>query len=259
MMFSNKLAIAIKTNGQVLREHNGDTVSLPFGSEYSIFVKNLNSKRALVHITIDGKDVVPGGLAVDASSEIELSRSVVNNNLSEGNCFKFIERTSMIEQHRGIKIDDGLVRVSFKYEATKPPLPVFNNTVWGGGLTYPPGARSVDPVVSSDNFYLQSSSAINCNAYSSTTTIMLAQAARDVGITVPGSLSSQQFTTVSTFVTEAEEHVMVLRLIGELASGIPVATPVTVKVKKQCESCGKVSKAGTKYCPNCGTSLEVIK
>ena len=187
--------------------------------------------------------------------------------MNEGNCFKFIERTSAIEQHRGIKIDDGIVRVSFKYEVPKPPVQSFNNTVWGGGLTYPSGVRSMGSTIVSDNFGrmisggMAANTTINCSAYSSTTTTttMSAQAASDVGITVPGSLSSQKFVTVSEFVTEVEEHVMILRLIGELSSGTPVPTPVTVKVKPQCGSCGKVSKAGTKYCPNCGTSLEVIK
>ena len=43
-MYLNKVAVAIKSNGKVLREQ-GDNVYIPFGSEYSIQVKNLNSVR----------------------------------------------------------------------------------------------------------------------------------------------------------------------------------------------------------------------
>ena len=48
MMYESKLAAAIKVNGKVLREFNKDTVYIPFGSEYSILLKNLNTKRAIV-------------------------------------------------------------------------------------------------------------------------------------------------------------------------------------------------------------------
>ena len=39
MMYLQKLAVAVKVNGKVLREV-GDTVYIPFGSEYSILIKN---------------------------------------------------------------------------------------------------------------------------------------------------------------------------------------------------------------------------
>ena len=64
MMYNNKLAVAIKSAGKVLREFNKDEVYVPFGNEYSIFVKNMNSVRALVKVSIDGVDVgdrEPGG------------------------------------------------------------------------------------------------------------------------------------------------------------------------------------------------------
>ena len=57
MMYGNKLAAAIKVNGKVLREFK-DTVYIPFGAEYTILVKNLETKRAIVNIFIDGENVV---------------------------------------------------------------------------------------------------------------------------------------------------------------------------------------------------------
>ena len=121
-MYGNKLATAIKVNGKVLREFK-DTVYIPFGSEYSILVKNLNTTRAVVNIFLDGEDVVPGGLVIDPGREVDLERWVKNGNLSEGNRFKFIERTASIENGpRGIKLEDGLVRLEYQFEQPRPVL-----------------------------------------------------------------------------------------------------------------------------------------
>ena len=95
-MYNSKLVASIKANGKVLREFK-DTVYIPFGSEYSILLKNLNTVRALINIYIDGDNVVPGGLVLNAGQEIDLQRAIRNGNMNEGNRFKFIERTSNIE------------------------------------------------------------------------------------------------------------------------------------------------------------------
>lgn len=53
-MYSDKLVACIKVNGRILRENKGN-VLLPFGCEYSILVKNLDSVRQQVNISVDGK------------------------------------------------------------------------------------------------------------------------------------------------------------------------------------------------------------
>ena len=137
-MYGNKLATAIKVNGKVLREFK-DTVYIPFGSEYSILVKNLNTTRAVVNIFLDGEEVVPGGLVVDPGREVDLERWVKNGNLSEGNRFKFIERTQAIEDGpRGIKLEDGLIRLEYEFEQPRPIINVA--PTWTS--QYPPGVRS---------------------------------------------------------------------------------------------------------------------
>ena len=124
-MYQSKLVASLKANGKILREFK-DTVYIPFGSEYSILLKNLNTTRALVNVFLDGENVVPGGLVIDPGRTVDLERWIKNGNLSEGNRFKFIERTSAIEDGpRGIKLEDGLVRIEFQYEV---PRPVFNVT-----------------------------------------------------------------------------------------------------------------------------------
>ena len=116
MMYNQKLAIALKSAGKVLREFK-DEVYVPFGTEYSILIKNLNTVRALVTVSVDGEDVGEGTkFIIDANDSIDLERFVKNGNYDAGNRFKFIERTSKIEDHRGIGVEDGLVRVEFQFE-----------------------------------------------------------------------------------------------------------------------------------------------
>lgn len=120
-MYNKKLAVAIKTNGKILREFANssktkDTVYIPFGSEYSLLIKNLNSVRVLTNVYVDGTNATPGGLVLNAGQEIDLERWIKNGNLSTGNKFKFIERSGAIEQHRGIKLEDGLIKVEYQFE-----------------------------------------------------------------------------------------------------------------------------------------------
>ena len=126
MMYNQKLVASIKANGKILREFK-DTVYVPFSSEYSILLKNLNTVRAVVNVFIDGENVVPGGLVLNAGQEVDLERSIKNGNLTEGNKFKFIERTGAVEQHRGIKLEDGIVRIEYQFEM------VFNQPFALGG------------------------------------------------------------------------------------------------------------------------------
>ena len=120
-MYKDQLVLAVKVNGKILRETK-DLVKLPFGSEFSILVKNLHSRRVQFTLHIDGTDALEGGkLVVNGNSEIEVKRFIRNGNMEEGNAFKFIERTQQIEDGpRGIKVDDGIIRVEYWFEKEKP-------------------------------------------------------------------------------------------------------------------------------------------
>jgi hypothetical protein len=261
MMMTSKMVCCLKANGKVLREFK-DTVYVPFGSEYSILLKNLNSKRAIVTITIDGTDVVPGGLVVNANQEIDLERFVTD--MSKGNKFKFIERTAGIEKHRGVKSEDGLIRVSFKYEKVYEQNPTLfypsgvrtfgNNDIYskgiGGSASFRSGGIVGQTLSNNDSGRYLNSAQCSTASYSAPQ--------NDVGITVQGSLSEQKFISVSDFVTESQEHVIVLRILGETDVGIPIAAPVTVKTRQECVTCGKLNKSNAKFCSECGTSLQIV-
>ncbi len=244
MMYESKLAAAIKVKGKVLREFK-DTVYVPFGSEYSILLKNLHTTRAVVNVFIDGDDMVPGGIVLNAGQEVDLERSVKNGNLSEGNKFKFIERTGAVEQHRGAKLEDGLVRIEFQFEQPYRPISWNTNQISGG--IYPQGGllRSMDVSYSAN---------ASSNSVASATSASINSFVNDVGITVPGSKSEQKFHTTYVGALESTKHSMVFKILG----GEAVKQAVTVKHKPKCVTCGKHNKATAKFCVECGTALEIF-
>jgi hypothetical protein len=281
MMYESKMAAAIKVKGKVLREFK-DTVHIPFGSEYSILLKNLNTKRAVVNIFIDGQDIVEGGLVLNAGQEVDLERFVKNGNLTEGNRLKFIERTAGIEQHRGVKLEDGLVRVEFQFEQPVPayrPPPIWTTTYGNNSQIFPQGGiggatptsynvngvlRSVDFSANGATVQAQATAAVNqycadngivnkSEVHDGAATMDWAPK-NDVGITVPGSKSTQKFSTVYMGTMEPEKFSMVFKLLG----GEAVKEAITVKHKPKCTSCGKQNKAHAKFCVECGTALEIF-
>lgn len=276
MAYANKLVAAVKCNGKVLREF-GDTVKLPFGSEYSILIKNLNTKRAQVNVYIDGA-LAADNLVLNAGSELDLQRFLTGNNLSQGNAFKFIERTDGIEQHRGVGLEDGLIRIEWQYEDTSyyrpqwtvntstpwnnggynpntgTPLYGTLNTVTAGGLAGSSGATAsiLRGGAHSVSTCSLNSTPISAQAMNCSTT---AAFVNDAGITAKGSINNQQFRTVAGFPLEVEKHSLVLRLAGYSGTET-VKEAVTVKHVPVCENCGRKNRATSKFCSDCGTSLE---
>lgn len=277
-MYNSKLVASIKANGKVLREFK-DTVYIPFGSEYSILLKNLSTVKALVNVYIDGDNVVPGGLVLNAGQECDLQRAIRNGNLSEGNKFKFIERTGKIEDHRGIKLEDGLIRVEFQFEKTRYQLvthapnmtwtqvpassPYYTNSTYTPSNSVLRSSGSVhEGVACSDMSYAVSSvnnMQVGATLTASSASITASAAPQtETGITVPGSKSEQKFVTTSSFETEPDKHNIILRLLGETEDNKAIREPITVKKKPKCVTCGKQNKATAKFCSECGTALEIF-
>lgn len=239
MMYSNFLVAVIKHNDQILRE-NGNVVAMPFGEEFSILIKNLNNRRAKVRVFIDGSDALDGTeLVIDAKNQIDLKRFIKKGNMNAGNAFKFIERTESVENHRGINAEDGLVRVEFVYEVDygtfrQHALSVLRSV--GGsslasGSIYPQGSLS--------------------STYSSV-------AVNTAGITAPGSVNNQKFTTTYWAGDDSTtKGTIILQMVGKVGT-TTVSEAVTVKAKPKCTSCGKMNKATAKFCTNCGTGLTLI-
>ena len=98
MVYSNNLIVVIKCKGKVLREFESNVVRLPFGSDYSIYIKNKDAMRkAVIKIKVDGKDVLDGNsLMVEPGNTTELKGFmkglVVKNNIHLHTDYKTLKR-----------------------------------------------------------------------------------------------------------------------------------------------------------------------
>lgn len=289
MMHKKNLVAAIKVDGRVLRE-SSDRVELPFGSEYTILLKNLDTVRQQVKIEIDGKKAVDW-IVLDPGQNVNLERFLNDGNLQKGNKFKFIERTAAVEQHRGIEAEDGLIRIEFKrerkiqltddshkvihhhhYDYYHPYQRTFYNTgsgLIGGGFnsstsgSLTRSASSKGPSGSSlqGAQNMQQAATLNFCSSDAGAEPIVAMAAmsapqNEAGITVAGSLSDQKFHTVSDFTCEASE-VIVLHLVGKINEK-PVKVVKTTNIKTACPTCGRKNKSNSKFCSGCGTGLETV-
>lgn len=273
MMYSNKLVASIKSNGKILREFT-DKVYVPFGTEYSILLKNLNTVRASLNVFVDGTDAGDGSsFVVNAGETFELSRFVKDGNLTQGNRFKFIERTTAVSDYRGVGMEDGLIRVEFVFERPIHRHPALQNIAWDkinfqgsmGNFSKGPDTSYYSSTIGAGNVNSNLARSISIADASAATSVLTTTAQSvtnsiisDVGITVPGSISDQTFKTVAMFPVETETYSMVLHLVGETAVGDLIMDPITVKSKPKCTSCGKQNKATAKFCTECGTSLTIV-
>jgi hypothetical protein len=266
MVYNNKFVAVVSCNGKILREVSSDNdVILPFGAEYSLIFKNLDDRRAVVEVSIDGVDVLDNRrIVVDANSSTELKGIMKGSTVK--NAFKFIQKTEKIQDHRGDKIDDGFIRIKFGFERKIEKTITYS--------AFPNVYRSTEV----RSFYYDSSNSsdvkyggrsnergISSNAEPMASTTISSSVTMDSlgpsqapkaeeGITVPGSELKQDFS--NTYVGSIEDHgTIVLRLKGTDKSE-PVKTPIFVSTKKECPTCGTKSKHGTNFCPDCGTNLQ---
>lgn len=273
MMYHQKLVVAVKCGGKVLREH-GDTVYLPFGSEYSLLLKNLDpQRRAVVEVSIDGRDVVEGGLVINANSSVDLKRFVEDGNMNRGPAFKFVEMTDKIEEQRGVKAEDGLVQVTFRYEN---PI-VYGGFIWRDDTWATPHwqhgtyynqmrsmkvGSSVDSIGATQatysaqvNHVTPTISTTECDMSFCDAAATCSLAANENGITVKGNEVKQKFTEVKideSRLTAPER--MILRLKGEVGQK-RVAQPLSVRRNIFCSECGKRNPSTSRFCSVCGNNL----
>lgn len=265
MVHSKNFVAVVKCNGNILRDNNG-VVRLPFGSEYSILLKNLNSRKAVVEITIDGNDVCDNHwLIVNPNVTTELKGVIKNSKVK--NKFKFIQKTDEIAEYLGDKIDDGVIRIEVKYEAVREELPITTVNWWQDAMI----GVSRQPDIGWHSAYY--TSAGDGNVQSSFTTSCSVPLScdngqnvcmdscgdslgvkRDEGITVKGSKTNQVLTEGYTDTLESQSTVITIILKGT-SKKLKVQKPIFVKSKVQCETCGRKCKSNVNFCPNCGTKL----
>jgi ribosomal protein L40E len=274
-MHKNNFVVALKCNRQILRERENG-VYLPFNSEFSILLKNLETRKASVKIFIDGQNIFGNNSTyiLDGGHEREIERFA--ENLSSGNRFKFIRKTSEIAEYRGDKIDDGLIRVEFTFEKQRNCIEYYTicNTYYYPSYYPPyyppyPKPKRVAPsryTWTDETVSLSSSSGIGSAYNINSTQVRDIQASNfqssngvvpnvDEGITTKGSISNQKFIEACIGELEEVSHTITLQLRGFIGTMEEVEKPITTGNKLICTMCGLASNSDATYCKRCGTYL----
>ena len=265
MVYKENLVCVIKHAGNILREKDG-LVSLPFNSEYSLYFKNLNSRRASITISIDGDDVLDNSsLIIEGNSETELE-GFLNGNIAK-NKFKFIQKTKEIQKYRGDHIDDGMIRIEFAFEKRVSQEIISRRFDWSYNYNSPfcfrsppyPDITYTSGGTGDDQHFGDTIRSYNCSSNVVQDSLCCNNQASepipDEGITVKGSEINQNFNYANIGELDSSQ-VIILRLCGEKVNGTKVKKSVTVKSKLACKTCGRKSKSSSKFCQNCGTFLE---
>ena len=295
MVYSEKFAAAVVINGKIARDvkdGSSSLVRLPIGSEYSLRFKNLNATRVSVSVSIDGEDVLDGSkLVVNPNDSIDLEGFMKNNTAK--NKFKFIKKTQEISDHRGDRIDDGLIRIEYQFVNPRPvvidtyehhhynhwdywdywwypthpwykPWPMRGGII-GSDIKYGSSiggsSSSLGPDNSADTF-----KSLNSKIYGSVQNQSInapdeLRATSQVsspdidGITVHGSQINQGFNTTYLGVMEEATHSIIIQLVGTTSKNEPIKKAVLVEQKITCSVCGRRQTSNNKYCGGCGNCL----
>ena len=271
MVYSEKMVVVVKCGGKILREVDDNEILLPFGSEYSLYFKNLESRNAVVSVSIDGNDVLDGSrIIIPSNTEFELKGFLKNNNVK--NKFKFIQKTNNIVKHRGDKIDDGLIRIEYAFEKAVASQPItwtyhyHTYPTFGEGPSFSKGiydntkyTTSLGDVTfsSTANIGSAGNNLRNCVTNTSVNNFsekLVADVKPEEGITVKGSETNQSFNIGWARETDPS-NTIIFKLRGTTDKEVLIEKPVTVKTKFKCETCGRLNKSSSKFCSECGTSL----
>jgi len=266
MVYQEKFIAVIKTEGKVLREKDDGVVYLPFSSEYEIQLKNLNSRKAQVKISIDGQDVLFGKkLLIGPNESQTLTRFV--KDLDKGHKFRFIQKTQRISDYRGDRIDDGVVKIEYVFEEMKP-ITITTNHYHHRDYWWTPPLWPYNPQVT----YTYTSSLRGCGCGNITADsnpnlnndVAMACCSEpkgfskplvDEGITTKGQISKQSFVYGDIGKLEPNSHTIIIRLKG-YHNDKQVEKPLMVKESLVCDICGMKNRSLNKYCVECGTALE---
>lgn len=273
-MYNNDFVVCIKVDGKILREEK-DIVRIPYGTEYSILLKNLRNEKALVtNLQIDGQDVLNSNqLIINGKDNLELER-FLGKDLNKGNKFKWIEKTEKISNHRGDKPEDGLISVEFQFEKkivyndviyrnnwiyeSYPYCPIQYPTIWnntGGGCTAKGVSYSnYDVVCSAGNTFTTSDLKVSSNVMR--TCSLDSFDFNENGITTKGSISEQKFTYGIIGELEDNKYTITLQLKGKNKNNENVSKIVSINEKIECKICGTKNTSKNNFCSECGTYLK---
>ena len=266
MVYQNQYAVAVVQDGKIVPEQNGG-VTLPYGSEYKIRLKNKSRQKSIADVYLDGK-IACKGIILGEDGVVDLERYIrPGDSWASGAKFK-LARLS----HPGISDENddqnGLLEVRFYKELVKPkaetiiidrPYPVYPqpwqsppwpNTIWCE-TTNTAGERYFSPQPICSDVHVYSNSVLRSNDLKGGPWNTLCSKQQEMmkkgdgpAATVQGGLSKQSFTSVSVEIDEKAWTGLYIRLRG--------VTKVTRLAK--CE-CGHSRRSAEKFCPKCGEQL----
>jgi len=259
MTHQNNFVVTIKSNNKILKEMKMDGelfYVLPFNSEYSIYKKNLSHRRVAVSISIDGRDVLEGSRIVlgkyNSGTDIHDLMGFMRGNIVK-NKFKLIEKTEEISNHRGDRIDDGIIRIEYSFEKEERPSSNTSKTErWlfpqpTGDILY----RYKTDWTNTDSVFVSSSatiSTVNCSSSILQDNQTISGNISD-GITVEGGDCNISYS--NTFFTDSEDKgVISLKIYGTKE----YKTPIFSREKITCKYCGRKGKPDN-FCSGCGAKL----
>lgn len=290
----SKFIAVVTHNGKILRDFKNDEdnyqIKLPFGEEYGLRFKNMNTTRVAVSVSVDGQDALDGSrIVIEPNSSHDLEGFMKGSSVK--NKFKFIEKTDKIKEHRGENIDDGMIRVEYQFEKQPANIektiikeiekirghekpwrsPIEPYDPWHPSRHHPTWdytKRSVSDSNKNDSVNPNQTSGIlrgTTNSDSFTTQNLSYSASlssmpepdNEKGITVKGSQTNIQYKNAYLKEMEEQKHVMILNITGykEDKKEGKIIKAVTTKQKIECETCGLKNKSSNKFCSECGTSL----
>ena len=284
MAHSQGFITVIKCRGKILREKDG-VIYLPFDENYSIYMKNLRTKKVLVKISIDGD--LAASLIIKGNSEVNLKR-FVDDNLKKGPRFKFIQKTSENIEKIGDSIEDGIIRLEYRFEKDKPEVREIKEIITQTDYQpwrYRPYVRPYVPsppppwpwfppywcesTWSSNNIYCCSNSSSKKGDLIGTSNTPLeerefgdlslenASSPEDnEGKTVRGKTSKQKFNYGFIGDLEKNSHTITFQLKGFFEDK-KIKEPVTTKKKLRCSKCGFLNKSTMNNCGMCGHRLDL--
>jgi len=189
---------------EVIKEVSGVAI-LPFYSEYKIKLKNMNNRRAVGKVTIDGIQISNlGDFVVPSNGEILLER-FLDQSLIEGKKFKFVPLTHP-EVDDPYSKENGRIRVEFRLEKDVRPYPILLND---GGLSERTLSTWEDGVTFSDSTATNTLTTTGSLSGMDSVSMNFSATSAFSGATIGGSRSDQRFREIHF---EKEDRVVLLEL-----------------------------------------------
>ena len=213
-MYSNDFVVCVCKDGKAVDEDRGGVVRLPFGQEYTIYLKNKHSRRAVADISIDGEHM--GEFVVGAHSSVYIKRPA-----DRDAAFRFVSATSDAAKKEGKSEDDasGVITVKWslekvryirhEYVPTSTPIPWKSPSPYGRSIL-----RSTEFYSQSFNTDAQPAACFNCcsdfdGEVKTSGGIQLPEVS-NVGVTVDGGRTNQSFYEVNIDIEDTSTTMIII-------------------------------------------------